>query len=62
MIRFENGSVILSSRVSQSIFSILGVVNVPDWIMLPLNEHQIVAPSMLWIFLIDQRYRQRRNR
>ena len=50
MIRFENGSVILSSRVSQSIFSILGVVNVPDWIMLPLNEHQIVAPSMLWVF------------
>ena len=62
MIRFENGLVILSSRVSQSIFSILGVVNVPDWIMLPLNEHQIVAPSMLWIFLIDQRYRQLRNR
>ena len=62
MIRFENGSVILSSRVSQSIFSILGVVNVPDWIMLPLNEHQIVAPSMLWIFLIDQSYRQLRNR
>ena len=62
MIRFENGSVILSSRVSQSIFSILGVVNVPDGIRLPLNEHQIVAPSMLWIFLIDQRYRQLRNR
>ena len=62
MIRFENGSVILSSRVSQSIFSILGVVNVPDWIRLPLNEHQIVAPSMFWIFLIDQRYRQLRNR
>ena len=62
MIRFENGSVILSSRVSQSIFSILGVVNVPDWIMLPLNEHQIVAPSMPWVFLIDQSYRQLRNR
>ena len=62
MIRFENGSVILSSRVSQSIFSILGVVNVPDWIMLPLNEHQIVAPSMPWVFLIDQNYRQLRNR
>ena len=62
MIRFENGSVILSSRVSQSIFSILGVVNVPDGIRLPLNEHQIVAPSMPWVFLIDQRYRQLRNR
>ena len=62
MIRFENGSVILSSRVYQSVFLIWGLVNVPDWIMLPLNEHQIVAPSMLWIFLIDQRYRQLRNR
>ena len=62
MIRFENGSVILSSRVSQSIFSILGVVNVPDWMMLPLNEHQIVAPSMPWVFPIDQSYRQLRNR
>ncbi len=62
MIRSENGSVILSSRVSQSIFSILGVVNVPDWIMLPLNEHQIVAPSMPWVFPIDQSYRQLRNR
>ena len=62
MIRFENGSVILSSRVSQSIFSILGVVNVPDGIRLPLNEHQIVAPSMPWVFLIDQNYRQLRNR
>ena len=62
MIRFENGLVILSSRVSQSIFSILGVVNVPDWIMLPLNEHQIVAPSMPWVFPIHQSYRQLRNR
>ena len=62
MIRLEKGSVILSSRVSQSIFSILGVVNVPDWMMLPLNEHQIVAPSMPWVFPIDQRYRQLRNR
>ena len=62
MIRLEKGSVILSSRVSQSIFSILGVVNVPDWIMLPLNEHQIVAPSMPWVFPIDQSYRQLRNR
>lgn len=62
MIRFEKGSVMLSSRVYQSVFSIWGLVNVPDWIMLPLNEHQIVAPSMLWIFLIDQRYRQLRNR
>ena len=62
MIRFENGLVILSSRVYQSVFSIWGLVNVPDWIMLPLNEHQIVAPSMLWVFLIDQNYRQLRNR
>ena len=62
MIRFENGLVMLSSRVYQSVFSIWGLVNVPDWIMLPLNEHQIVAPSMLWIFLIDQSYRQLRNR
>ena len=62
MIRSENGLVMLSSRVYQSVFSILGVVNVPDWIMLPLNEHQIVAPSMPWVFLIDQRYRQLRNR
>ena len=62
MIRLEKGSVILSSRVSQSIFSILGVVNVPDWMMLPLNEHQIVAPSMPWVFPIDQIYRQLRNR
>ena len=62
MIRSENGLVMLSSRVYQSVFSIWGLVNVPDWIMLPLNEHQIVAPSMLWIFLIDQRYRQLRNR
>ena len=62
MIRFENGLVMLSSRVSQSVFSIWGLVNVPDWIMLPLNEHQIVAPSMLWVFLIDQNYRQLRNR
>ena len=62
MIRSENGSVILSSRVSQSIFSIWGLVNVPDCIMLPLNEHQIVAPSMPWVFPIDQNYRQLRNR
>ena len=62
MIRFENGSVILSSRVSQSIFLIFWVVNVSDCIRLPLNEHQIVAPSMPWVFLIDQRYRQLRNR
>ena len=62
MIRFENGLVMLSSRVYQSVFSIWGLVNVPDCIRLPLNEHQIVAPSMLWVFLIDQRYRQLRNR
>ena len=62
MIRSENGLVMLSSRVYQSVFSIWGLVNVPDWIMLPLNEHQIVAPSMLWVFLIDQNYRQLRNR
>ena len=62
MIRSENGLVMLSSRVYQSVFSILGVVNVPDGIRLPLNEHQIVAPSMLWVFLIDQNYRQLRNR
>ena len=62
MIRSENGLVMLSSRVYQSVFSIWGLVNVPDWIRLPLNEHQIVAPSMPWVFLIDQNYRQLRNR